>query len=399
MGKIAYCWEIGGGLGHITAFFPIAQRLQEKGHEVIFIVKDLRFTDQLIGQQGFKVFQAPIWPQRLENLPRAESYSELLFMFGYLDKERLSDIVVGWRNILQAFAPDLAVFDFSPTASIAARSLSVKRVHLGLGYWLPPQASPLPSFRSWEQIPLQRLQMSENEVLQSINFALERIGAQQMKKMKNLFDCNEIFLATFPELDQYKNRGPARYWGPLMSMDEGEAPVWPDAKPGPNIFAYLKENKISHKILAMLKRLDANVLVYTTGFSQARIDNFQTERLRIVPKMLNLKKVCKKCDLVICHGGTATVARALLGGVPLVILPTQDEQLIIAHNVVKLGAGTMVSQDDKQPDYPGAIHTALTDKKIKKNAERFAAKHADFDQLEQISSIVRRMEELIGRAL
>jgi len=33
MGKIAYCWELGGGLGHITSFMPVAGHLKEKGHE------------------------------------------------------------------------------------------------------------------------------------------------------------------------------------------------------------------------------------------------------------------------------------------------------------------------------------------------------------------------------
>ena len=50
MGKVAFCWELGGGLGHIAGFLPVANHLKEKGHEVIFIVKSLLNTEQLVGQ-------------------------------------------------------------------------------------------------------------------------------------------------------------------------------------------------------------------------------------------------------------------------------------------------------------------------------------------------------------
>ena len=72
MAKIAFCWELGGGLGHIAGFQPIANHLKEKGHDVIFIVKSLLNTEQLVGQYGFKVFQAPNWPSMTCKEPRWE---------------------------------------------------------------------------------------------------------------------------------------------------------------------------------------------------------------------------------------------------------------------------------------------------------------------------------------
>lgn len=397
MGKIAFCWELGGGLGHITGFLPIAHHLKEKGHEVIYIIKDLMNTGDLIGKHGFKLYQAPYWHPKVKNLPVPMNYAEILFRFGYLNEERLFDMVIGWKNILEVTAPDLAVFDHSPTAIVASRSVSLKRAIFGTGFCSPPQISPMPTIRPWAKPPLQRLQNTENKALQSINTVLDRIGAPGLEKLSNLFDCDENFLATFPELDHYQNRGPARYWGARMSKDEGEDPIWPNTKAGANIFAYLKRGvKDVEKVLQVLKNIEANVLVYATGFTQKQIEMFQTERLIFSPKMLNLKKVCQKCNLVICHAGHATVARALLEGIPVMMMPTQAEQFLLSTNVVRYGAGTMVNHYDKQPDYSGAIRRALNDKSIRQKAGEFAYLHADFDQQKQIVDIGSRIEELIG---
>ncbi|MDX2435050.1 MAG: hypothetical protein QNK14_10610 [Desulfobacterales bacterium] len=84
MGKVAFCWELGGGLGHIAGFLPVANHLKEKGHEVIFIVKSLLNTEQLVGQYGFKVFQAPNWPSMAKKRPPTMNYAEIILNFGFL---------------------------------------------------------------------------------------------------------------------------------------------------------------------------------------------------------------------------------------------------------------------------------------------------------------------------
>ena len=397
MGKVAFCWELGGAFGHIMGFLPIAKQLQAQGHEVVFIVKDLMNTGKLVEEQGFKVYQAPYWHPKLKKLPNPVNYAEILFRFGYLNEERLFEMVNGWKNILQAISPDLVVLDHSPTAIVASRTITVKRTLLGHGFFSPPQTNPMPTMRPWSKPSLERLQNSEKRALQSINGVLERLGASSMEKLSDLFDCDENFLATFPELDHYQTRGTVRYWGPRMSMDEGEDPAWPNTQIGPNIFAYLKgQFKDAEKILHVLRNIDANVLVYSTGIGPDKIKMFQSERLVFSPKMLNLKKVCQNCDLVICHGGQATLARPLLKGIPVMGLPIQLEQFLISSHVVRFGAGTMVNPLSKNKDYAGAVNRALSDKLIKKKAEEFAALHADFDQQKQIADIVSRIEELVA---
>lgn len=399
MAKIAFCWELGGGLGHITGFLAIANLLRERGHEVVYIIRDLLNTGELIGQHGFKIFQAPCWHPRVKNLPDPVNYAEILFRFGFLSEDRLFDMVMGWENIFQLINPDLAIFDHSPTALVASRKFNFKKATFGTGFCIPPKVDPMPTIRPWSKPSLQRLQSSEKKALEIINAVLGRTGVAPLNKFMDFLVCDEEFLTTFPQLDHYQNRGKVNYWGPYMSMDEGDVPVWPPKSNGKRIFAYLKGGvKGIETVLQVLRDIDASVLIYATGFSPAQIKKFQTEKLIFSSKMLNLKKVCQQCDLVICHAGHATVARALVEGIPVVMLPTQVEQFLLSARLARFGLGTMVNHQDKQPDYAGAIQRALNEKSIKQKAKEFAARYANFDQEKQIRAIVSRIEELVHQS-
>ena len=322
------------------------------------------------------------------------------FEFRFFDEERLFDMVMGWKNLFDAIAPDLVVFDHSPTALVASKCISAKRVIFGTGFCSPPRMRLMPTIQPWANPSLKRLQNSEKRVLQSINGALSKLGVPGLENLSDLFDCDENFLTTFKELDHYQNREKVGYWGARMSMEQGEDPVWPNTNDGPKIFAYLKGGyKNVNKVLEVLNNIEANVLVYATGFTPKLKAMFQTEKLVFSPKMLNLKKVCQNCELVICHAGHATVARALLGGIPVVMLPSQLEQFIMSVNVVRYGAATMVKQNEEQPDFAGVIHQALIDENIRQKAKEFAARHAAFDQQKQIIGIVNRIEGLIAQGL
>jgi MGT family glycosyltransferase len=59
---------------------------------------------------------------------------------------------------------------------------------------------------------------------------------------------------------------------------------------------------------------------------------------RYVPQLELLARV----DAVVCHGGFNTVSEALAHGLPLVLAPIADDQMLNAHSVVSAGAGVRV---------------------------------------------------------
>lgn len=101
-------------------------------------------------------------------------------------------------------------------------------------------------------------------------------------------------------------------------------------------------------------------------------------------------------DLAICHAGHGSVAALLLGGCPLLLLPMQPEQTLVARRVETLGAGRAVYPDHVPPDYAQFVNSLLADGTLRASASAFAARHADFDEARQFARVMDRCEALLS---
>jgi len=197
MAKIVFCWELGSSYGHIMGFLPCAKRLRDNGHEVEFIIKDLFYARDLLEKNDFPIYQAPLWLHHPKDLPATVNYTEILFRFGYLDPEKLSPVVSGWRRLFELIKPDLLVFDHSPTALLAAKGLNVKKATFGTGFFLPPNEAPLPAMCDWIKAPERRLHEADHVALSTMNTILRNRKIEEIKKMSELFNTEKKFLMTF----------------------------------------------------------------------------------------------------------------------------------------------------------------------------------------------------------
>ena len=409
MSRILCIWERGDDFGHMSRFLPLALKLRECGHEVRFALRDLSNAETILGRHGFSLLQGPIWLAKVPGIPKIPlNYTELLFQFGFLNQPGLTGLVKGWRELYGLAKPDMILADFGPTALLAARGLPFKRGMIGTGFCSPPRTCPLPNVRPWLTVDAERLADSERKALQTANSVLADFGVKPMNAVADLFDVDEDFLCTFPELDHYPNRGPARYWNPVFSKDQGEERSWPET-PGKRIFAYLKPQYDGFgKILGLLRQVKGTVLVFSPGIPKSMVQKYQSPRMMITTQPVKLAGILHGCDLVICHAGHGTVAAALLAGVPLLLLPTRQhlEQTLTAFRVAQMGAGLMVMQKPRneppgqnvqEPDYRAPLIRLLGKPSFAQQARAFAAKHSDFDQTAQRNAIVRRIEEILGR--
>jgi UDP:flavonoid glycosyltransferase YjiC (YdhE family) len=413
MSRILCVWEMGADFGHMSKFLPLALKLRERGHEVVFALRDLSNAEAILGRHGFPLLQAPIWTAPVPGLPKPPlNYTEILCRFGFLNKSGLTGMLKGWRELYALVKPDLILADHSPTALLASRGLPLKRAVFGTGFCSPPRTSPLPNMRTWMKVDAERLATGERNVLQTANSVLAEFGVKPLKAVADIFDVNEDFLCTFPELDHYADRGPARYWSPVFTKDHGQALQWPEPRQGKRVFAYLKPRyRDFEKILGLLRQMKGMVFVFSPGMSKAMTQKYQSPRMTIITQPVKLAAILPGCDLVICHVGHGTLAASLLAGVPLLLLPTQLEQYMAARRVLQLGAGLMVTErppDDpkapesaaqkpKEPDYRAILIRLLSKPNFAQQARAFAARHADFDQAAQCESMAQRIEELVKR--
>lgn len=395
MSKILYAWELGAGYGHIGAFLSVAKQFQERGHEVIFVLKDLAHAHTLLGKYGFSYVQAPMrWPGGAA-VPPAINYAGILRNTGFHEPAGLLARTQAWKTLIACLKPDILLFDHAPTALLAARGLAIPRALFGTGFYSPPRLSPMPTMQPWLHVPEQELVNSEALIVTMINSVMEQVGGRRLTVLADLFEVEENFLCTLPELDHYQGRKQGGYWGPFFTGSEGIEPVWPGVG-DKRLFAYLNRDYAGlEPLLRQLRTSSWSVLAHIPGTTPAFIQKNSGANLHISAQPVNMRQAASQCETVICHAGAGIVAAMLLAGRPLLMLPMHLEQALTARNVASLGAGVCIPAETKKPNYRSAVMEILSNGKYTKTAEKFAGKYAGLVPETQALRIVERCEALI----
>lgn len=341
MARILLCWELGGGLGHAGRFKPLVQALRQRGHEVELVLRDLVLTRALLADLDVPTFQAPLCLHQTVGLPQPPAnLAEELLAQGYLHTEALAGLVAGWRSLFLSREAALIVADYAPTAVLAARSLGLPVVALGGGFSVPPDLSPLPAFRSWDQVPQARLAAAERRALGTVNAVLQQHGAAPLSRLSPLYRGDEALLCTWPVLDPYQrppDDGATRWLGPNFLPATGVAPTWPPGD-GPRVLVYLHGQQPAH--LAMLQALaqaGCRTLCYLPEVAAGQAPPVSAPHLAYAQAPVNLDAALAQAALLVCQGGEGTVAQALLAGVPMVLLPGHTEQLLTTQALARAG--------------------------------------------------------------
>ncbi|MBI3902685.1 MAG: hypothetical protein HY306_07045 [Nitrosomonadales bacterium] len=398
MSRVLLIWELGANLGHVGGFIPLAQELRKRGHEPILVLRDLSRVESVMKGAGFPLLQAPIWQGEGRAAPPM-SYAEILMGFGFADAEGLNSMVNAWRNLYTLVAPQLLIFDHAPAALLASRGMPTPKALYGTGFYSPPRTTPFPPMRWWMQHPMQQIEANEAQVLAAANAALQRHGVAPLDRLAGIFDVEEDFLCTFRELDHFPARdGNARYWGARYAYGVGHTPAWP-LDGSKRVFAYLDKNYEGlERVLQTLAVAPARVLVYAPGISPGLIARYQSQQLAFSAAPVDFSTLGRQCDVVVCNAGHGTVSAVLLAGIPLLLLPGQLEQFLLALNVQNMGAGLLVNSEVPNCDYAAPLGRLLSEPGFGQRAREFAAKYAHESQQDRIARIADRCEELMRPA-
>ncbi|MCX7150273.1 MAG: hypothetical protein NTY05_12825, partial [Rhodocyclales bacterium] len=394
MASILYAWEFGAGLGHMGVFLPLARQLRDQGQDVHWMVTQPTVAGDFLAREGFTWLAAPTVPETTRQGPPL-TYADILLRFGYTDPRALFGLVGGWREAMRLTGARLVLADHAPTALLAARTLDIPVMLFSNGFTAPPRRSPLPNMRPWAPVPEQAINELDRTALFAVNTVLARYHSAPLQHLADLFDVAEEALVTFPELDHYADRGPARYWGSVPSAGAGQSVEWPAAS-GKRLFAYLRTECIHHEaLLAALHALGQPTAIYFPGMNPALQTRFAAPHLRFLDQPADMEQMTQEADIGITYSSLATTTAFLLAGKPLLMLPWHLEQFMLARRVEEMGAGRLVNPE--QP--PGDLRTVLADlidnPSWRANAQAFAAKYAAFDQPAVIGNLVRRITEML----
>lgn len=363
MSNILLAWEFGGGLGHVGRLVPIARELLARGHTVHLALRDLADTSKVYRGCGAAVWQAPVFLHQVGGMPPfTANLSEILMGAGYSHPDALEGMLRGWLALFDHLAIDLVVADYAPAAVLAAHLRRRPSITLGLGFYLPPEVTPLPSIVPWAALPPNRLPQSEAAVLKSINTVCERVGGPPVPHVAHLLRGEHAMLTTWPELDHYDpalRTGSDHFVGPNEEPAVGVSPQWP-AGEGPCVAAYLKAGHALHgQVLQTLSDLDCRVACYLPEVASGKPPPVRSPRIWYAPEPLNLREALRTSRLLVCHAGHGTMAQALRARVPMLLLPMQNEQALIARRVQAQGWGVDALTLGPRPDFRPSLEALL----------------------------------------
>lgn len=400
MATFMLCWELGAGLGHVGRLKPLGQALQARGHRCVMMARDLVQPAGLLRDLRMPVLQAPVWLHQVAGLPDPlVSLSEILLGQGYLQPSTLAAQVRGWLGAFQLAGADAVIGDYAPTAILAAHAAGLKSATAGLGFYMPPDQSPLPTFLTGAAVPPQRLQQADSRALASVNEVMLQLNRPALPRLARLFTGDAPLLCTWPELDHYgrESLSPGQTWmGPSFMTGGGEAPTWP-AGDGARVFAYLKAGH--PESLAALRGLLAagcRVLCYMPEVAAGRAAPLQSPAIHYAKSPVDVGQAMSDgCQLMVCHAGEATLVQGLLRGVPVLMLPMHREQALMASQVARSGAALDGNGLKSPAQFTKAVQRLLQEPGFRERARAFADRHSQFDQHAQIERLADAAERLL----
>ncbi len=397
MAKVLICWELGANLGHVTRQVPVAARLREAGHEVLFAVRELANASAVLGRRGFRFVQAPIHAGRVRFPRPPVNYSELLLAEGYGMPSALLSQVSAWHSLFDLFGAEAVIVDHAPTALLAAHARDLPRVQVACGFAVPPATNPFPRIRPSKNVSDAQLAKSDEIVSRSINACLARLpGARPIGHVSDLFRAAPACLATFAEIDHYGAREDTEYAGALFGAAEGPRVQW-KSKDDAHVFAYLQNGTAGLKnMLTALGRSRAEVICAIPGIPERTARELSRRRLRVLHHPVPLQPLLEDAQVVLCHGGSGTSAQALLNGVPLMALPASIEQLLQARCYQRMGAGIAVGSKRTVEILSSALDKLLTESTYSEKAAAFASKYRGFKPARAADQAVALVERELG---
>ena len=336
--------ELGDNFGHIVPLLHMAKLAAERGAKVSFVVPSLsRFNAMTTAQFEYDLYQAPVnLFQKTHASGAPETYSESLLLQGYSQPKALSVAIKVWRSLFLILQPDIILFDYAPTALLAARECSFKKVIFGSGYCVPPvQCAKLPLLG--RQPSLARMEASDSQVLSAVNLALKANRMMPLDQLDEIGHCDARFVKTIPALDCYRDQRTVEIYGGLLSMaGSGRSAVWPNIAGKKKVFAYLSTQFPFTPLLIQWLQNHFIGHIFVTGKNAEQCTALSTETLCVTSEAYDMNTVMAGCDFVICNAGSGTVSWSLLADKPLVCIPLQGEQQFTAEKIEALDVGAFI---------------------------------------------------------
>jgi hypothetical protein len=378
MPNILIAWELGGGLNHVMRARALADAFTARGFDVYVALRDLSLRNAGTWASGTRVLQAP-HALRVRLVDRPSTYADILSMNGWHGARELSGLVAGWSSLMELIDPAVVLVDHAPTAALVARLSEIPLVRMGMGFFAPPHAHPLPTFRILEAASDDRIRTVEDAVLRSVN-AVAQACDRRFGCLADALAPDLDLLTCWPELDHYSGmrvHDRVRYIGPEQIRIAASPVQWP-ARPLQRVLAYLHADYPAlQSVLQALSRADFATVLYMGGGDTRFGESYGSDKMNLRADLFDVGEALAQCDAVICHAANGLTGSALAAGKPVLMLPMTAEQQLFARQVERLGAGFSLTENNVSVALPPSLRALLQSSAYIDQAREVAARHAD----------------------
>lgn len=330
-----------GDPGHAFPAIALARALRERGNEVtVETWERWRAPVEEVGLRFQAAEEYTVFPPRAEGI-FTDAASAAIALRPLLDELRPHAVV---SDIL-TLAPTLAAE--AAGCRLATLIPHVYPVHDdGMPFfafgWMPPRtAVGRAAWRAALPVLVEGLKQGRRE----LNESRERVGLAPIERFHGGISERLALVATFPQLE-YPRRWPAgvEVTGPMhfelpypdVELPEGEEPlvlVAPSTSQDP-------ECRLLRGAFEALA--DEPVRVVGTTNRHEPAEPIDVPPNAVLVEWISYTQAMREADLVVCHGGHGTIARALSAGVPVLSCPAVGDMTENAARVQWAGAGLMV---------------------------------------------------------
>ncbi|KTS08306.1 UDP:flavonoid glycosyltransferase YjiC (YdhE family) [Methylobacterium sp. PvP062] len=235
----------------------------------------------------------------------------------------------------------------------------------------------------------------------ALNAARRAFGLPPVASAFAHFDrADRVLLAVSRAFDFDTQALPAnyRYIGPLLDepgWSRGALTAWPGAR-RPRILVAgstgaQNQTALLRRVARAVGTVEAETVV-TTGPNVGAADLDAPAAVRVVAAASH-DALMARADLVVCQGGHGTVSRALLHGVPLLVIPLARDQADNAARVALRGAGLRLPAGADEAEIAAAARRLLAEPGFRRAAEALgAAVRADLDA----GGLVREIDAMVA---
>jgi UDP:flavonoid glycosyltransferase YjiC (YdhE family) len=350
--KVLVVWELGANLGHLLRLRPVVQALKRRGHVVVMAVPDPDAARSLLDVAGVECIACPmVRPRGSRAQPEREvrCYADILAEYAFGDGPALARTLGEWAALLGVVRPDALLIEFAPLALLVARLHRLPAVHVAIGWEAPPAGDTLPLIRQGHPGDKEAAVALEAVLVGRINEHCAAAGVEPLKVLSDLYASARQLMATLPETDHFGPRDTVEYIGPLYSSDYGTVVAWP-VKTHKNIrrvFVYLQPARINIDVMKELRAMQATVIAVLPSANPDAIARVSNEQVQVYNGPVKLAGLLEQADLVITNAGHGLVAASILAGKPMLLIPQNYEQTLLAGQVLATGAAQVLPKQQE----------------------------------------------------